>query len=489
MVIGATLAIMNAVMVLPCAGAEKPALTIQAVLNAFTRIPNPDAMEGTGFDIQSIKMVEASISYANADEAIAAITDMNQGHAGGFSELWLLAARNGRWIPIRKIDEADAIDFRIVNLGEGYGSGVWCDANCGGMGISHSRGTLYAMNDNGKMSILYSNESEDRFTEQDIRNHREGQGPFIAHNVDFLIYGDSADVMIDKTENFAYELLADSSIRRVTHSTVNSVCQFDPRSFRYVPTANGATPKPNLIDYATWNDQPSSTENELTQQQINAAKTLLRSHTCALFDQPNMRFVTPVDKSGNIPGLQALWAGILQAHARRDFRWFTTHCSNAFEWTFGDCRPGDMQAFRRFWETTPGGMARFWEELGNILRLGGAFNSQGAFWVPSTDCRMPLLDEGIDPYHLLVTDTDVAVYSRPDKRSAVLETLSYEIIHAANYEDIVRNPEPEGWRLVVTMRGNLGWMESRKLRSNTDYRLIIAHADGEWKIEAFIAGD
>lgn len=124
-----------------------------------------------------------------------------------------------------------------------------------------------------------------------------------------------------------------------------------------------------------------------------------------------------------------------------------------------------------------------WQELAAILPLGCALEG-GLAAMPWVFWHVP---DGIDSFNaMLVLGDETPLRDKPDSVGG-------------------KDNSPVGWFIVgidpmgfdakaattrVTLvNGQKGWIETAKLRSLLDYRLIAEPQNGTWRITAFIAGD
>lgn len=123
---------------------------------------------------------------------------------------------------------------------------------------------------------------------------------------------------------------------------------------------------------------------------------------------------------------------------------------------------------------------KLWQELDAILPLGCAVQG-GLAAMPWVFWNVP---EDIDSYSaMLVLGDD----------TAMLDTVGGKAVENAGWTIVGIDPmdfDTDAKAIRVTARdGTKGWIETRKLRSLLDYRLIAEPKDGTWQITAFIAGD
>jgi hypothetical protein len=122
-----------------------------------------------------------------------------------------------------------------------------------------------------------------------------------------------------------------------------------------------------------------------------------------------------------------------------------------------------------------------WRALDQLVTLGCAANGQGGLTIPW------LFDQDIgdaDPYaSMLVMGEDVPVHATAAASSDEIATVSWDLVEALSYD-----PD-QPMQNVKLPDGREGFIAADKLRAVIDYRLLASKVDGEWKIEALIAGD
>ena len=127
---------------------------------------------------------------------------------------------------------------------------------------------------------------------------------------------------------------------------------------------------------------------------------------------------------------------------------------------------------------------RLWEEIEDALALGCGLSvsADGARyaswpWYFSKDL-IPL-----DPFEaMIVTGGDVPLRQAPSADAAQIGTLSWDYVRLQAYSDAQFLP-------VTTRSGVEGFVDSSRLRSLVDYRVIANESGGKWTITAIIAGD
>lgn len=123
-----------------------------------------------------------------------------------------------------------------------------------------------------------------------------------------------------------------------------------------------------------------------------------------------------------------------------------------------------------------------WHELDAILPLGCAFEG-GLAAMPWIFWNVP--DE-VDAFTtMLTTGSAVPLRARPNAKAAIVASLDWALVTIAS----PGFDRGAAFVRVTAPGGAKGYVETAKLRSIVDYRLIAEPKDGDWHITAFIAGD
>lgn len=123
---------------------------------------------------------------------------------------------------------------------------------------------------------------------------------------------------------------------------------------------------------------------------------------------------------------------------------------------------------------------RLWQELDGILPLGCAMQG-GLAALPWVFWNAP---EDIDSYSaMLVLGEETQLLDKAGGKPIASVGWTIVGIDPMDFDTDARATR------VTTHDGQKGWIETRKLRSLLDYRLIAEPKDGTWQITAFIAGD
>lgn len=121
-------------------------------------------------------------------------------------------------------------------------------------------------------------------------------------------------------------------------------------------------------------------------------------------------------------------------------------------------------------------------EIARLLPLGCAVNAGGGLTMPWHFAQ----DMGdIDGFEAtIVTGEEVPLRRAADATAPVLRRLSWDLVAL----DAGLYPE-RPYQQVRLADGTRGHVETRRLRSLLDYRLLVDREGGEWRITAILAGD
>lgn len=195
------------------------------------------------------------------------------------------------------------------------------------------------------------------------------------------------------------------------------------------------------------------------------------------------RKLMPVDEASEDKTFLAFRDRLLEAAKRRDTKFVMSAVHPRIRNSFGD--NGGAREFRRKWKPENPD-SELWETLVEILRLGGSFREAGKgrdFWAPYVYSNFP---EDLDAFeYMAVTGENVNVRQRPDPASAVISTLSYDLVKAPDGLP----HKAGGWTKIITPGGEEGFVSGRFLRSSVDYRAAFTKVNGRWMMSALVAGD
>lgn len=185
---------------------------------------------------------------------------------------------------------------------------------------------------------------------------------------------------------------------------------------------------------------------------------------------------TPLETCNRLPGAATFRAALASAVRRRDAAALAALASPQVKLDFGE-GSGTAELRRRL----AGAEGRkLWRELDRILPLGCAAQ-QGNLAIPGIFAR----DFGdLDPFDIMVvTGARVPLFSATSARGRTLRLLSWVTVKPLSGDDL-----DKPYRRVQLGR-QIGYVAGGKLRSPLDYRMVVGRTRGQWKIDAFLAGD
>lgn len=184
----------------------------------------------------------------------------------------------------------------------------------------------------------------------------------------------------------------------------------------------------------------------------------------------------PVETCNRLPGAAQFRAALGSAVRARDANALVRLASPEVKLDFGE-GSGTAELRRRL----AGAEGRkLWRQLDLILPLGCAAE-QGNLAIPGVFAH----DFGsADPFDIMVvTGARVPLLVAPGARARALRLLSWIAVKPLSGDDFEKP-----YRRVQFGR-QTGYVETARLRSPLDYRIVVGRSRGQWKIEAFLAGD
>jgi hypothetical protein len=195
----------------------------------------------------------------------------------------------------------------------------------------------------------------------------------------------------------------------------------------------------------------------------------------------------PVDEAFRDDSLYAVRAQLLSAVARRDVQALLGLVDPNIRTNFGG--DGTIDDFRAMWHITDRKAdSELWRVLGSALAFGGTFSNQGReFSAPYTYARWP---ESLDAFeHVAIVGAGVRVRAEPSLASETLRTLTFAIVPIARNGDLPTEEIAERWVAIRLSDGRVGYVAADYVKSPIDYRAVLSHASGTWKLAALVAGD
>lgn len=195
----------------------------------------------------------------------------------------------------------------------------------------------------------------------------------------------------------------------------------------------------------------------------------------------------PFDEAPQDPSFFLFRARLLEALAARDTTFLYAHLAPEAHLSFGGHT--GRAGLQELWH--PGeAESELWSTLARVAAGGGAFQPthQGGtrFVAPYYWAAWDTL--GLDAFsHGVVLGAHVRVREAPGLESAVLDTLSHDVVRVADFYPV--GDEAEGWARVTLADGRTGYLSQAYLASPIGYRVGFEQRDGVWQITYFVAGD
>lgn len=187
----------------------------------------------------------------------------------------------------------------------------------------------------------------------------------------------------------------------------------------------------------------------------------------------------PVDQAPTQPDFFSFRAQLIATLARRDVPALLDVVHKNIKNSFGG--NDGIDEFKTMWALDQPD-SRLWEQLANVLALGGTFSADGSFTAPYTFSRWP---GGVDAFsHLAIIGSSVRVRSAASRTAQTLASLSYAIV-----ERVESKTADDEWVGVRLPGGATGFVDQRYARSPIDYRAIFTKDGGRWQMTVFVAGD
>lgn len=185
----------------------------------------------------------------------------------------------------------------------------------------------------------------------------------------------------------------------------------------------------------------------------------------------------PQDDCAALPGARAFRAALAQAIKRRDADALAVLADEDVALDFGG---GAGRAELRNRLRGPDGES-LWRELAALQSLGCALQDGQMVlpWFFAQDLG------GADPFEvLLVAGKGIPLRTNANAKARPLVKLSWQLVEPVAGDD----PDAQ-FRRVRLPSGVLGFVETARLRSPLDYRLLAVPVSKTWRITALVAGD
>ncbi|MEW6243602.1 MAG: SH3 domain-containing protein [Bacillota bacterium] len=196
----------------------------------------------------------------------------------------------------------------------------------------------------------------------------------------------------------------------------------------------------------------------------------------------------PVDQSGKNPSFKAFRDKLLDAIARRDKDFILEIIHPDITVSFGG--ESGRDAFIKHWNLDEENSS-LWDELGDILRLGGTFSADmKTFTAPYVFTLFPSQFDEFQ--YAAVTGDGVNIRAKPGLDAPVLGSVSYEIVRADPAlvgPTITLDGREYGWVKVETLSGVKGYISAKYVRSPIAYRVSFEQVGDKWLMKYLVQGD
>ena len=209
------------------------------------------------------------------------------------------------------------------------------------------------------------------------------------------------------------------------------------------------------------------------------------------------KYLKPVDDAAKDPSFVEFRSKLIAAAERKDTKYVIAAMDPKIELSFG-CDVGAAD-FKKLWKPDAKN-SLFWNEFLTILKNGGSFGEDtgdnvSRFFAPYTYSELPD-DPEVDLFRDgIVIGTDVNLREKPDIKSKVVGSLSYNIVKI-DFERSVLKKKPAGsdiydyaWYKVESFGGKKGYVSGDYIRGGVDYRIGFEKKNGKWRMTFFLAGD
>jgi hypothetical protein len=201
------------------------------------------------------------------------------------------------------------------------------------------------------------------------------------------------------------------------------------------------------------------------------------------------RKLYPKDESSLVPSFAAFKAALLTAAQAGDVRAIRAALAPTVLLSFEDVHADDVITTLNI---RPGVS---WRELVDVLRLG-VVREQDQDGAPTFVAPyVSALAAQIEYDEFAIVGREVAMRERPNRTSAVIERLSYDVVRAGPDDQFGATGDddsvdkPRAWTQVISPSGKTGYVYGRYLRSPAATRFHFRQVNGEWKIVYITSGD
>ncbi|RJX21565.1 MAG: hypothetical protein C4570_02420 [Ammonifex sp.] len=245
----------------------------------------------------------------------------------------------------------------------------------------------------------------------------------------------------------------------------------------YLPRSPG-----NVTTSDNHDDSPASTQKAGTRPANESKETEVKAYS-----GPQL---LPVDESGRNPDFKQFRDRLMVAIGNRNLDFLRQHVDKNIRYSFG--MNDGISGFFEEWGLDVNPLrSGLWDELGEVLALGGTFSAYGdkdksSFRAPYIFTRFPDQYDAFE--YVAVLDKNVDVYTEPDADSRVLTRLNYNIVKLVRQPQEMAQNEADSW-VKIQVGPDSGYVKRKFIRSPVDYRAEFSKKNGEWMMTLFVAGD
>jgi hypothetical protein len=218
------------------------------------------------------------------------------------------------------------------------------------------------------------------------------------------------------------------------------------------------------------------------------------SDSASVRQQVQLKLI-PVDEASQDPSFKKFRDRLLAAAKNHDKAFILSILDKHILNSLGGS--GGIKEFEERWNLDQGG-DELWDTLITVLSNGGSFsNYQGKkqFCAPYVTSKWRDIDEQLpkdsDPsdFQAIIHD-NVDLRSTPNSDSPRITTLSYDIVRVISNSRTTDNPAKDSnWVKVSTLTGTAGYVDSKNIRSPSDYYAYFTKVGPSWVMTALAAGD
>jgi hypothetical protein len=196
------------------------------------------------------------------------------------------------------------------------------------------------------------------------------------------------------------------------------------------------------------------------------------------------RKLLPVDEAVKNPSFFLFRAKLQEAIAKKDAAHVLSIIAPDIQAGFDGDNGSD--AFKKKWNLDkPDETSELWPLLARTLAMGGKFDKDGSFQAPYTSAAWP---EEFDSFeYTAVVGENVRVREKADAQSAVVATLSFEVVALAQSDAPQEEKQP--WVKVKLSNGREGYIREEYVSMAIGFRAYFEKKNGSWVMTAFLAGD